>query len=307
MLGTIEQTHVFDLLDAIAARDAKRVLAIVSSLDERAPDYQSVLADIASALQRAAMLQVVPDLSIDESENAESLRRIGNALSPEELQLNYQISLVGRRDLDLAPDARAGFEMILLRMLAFQPARDGTEPAASGGRSSGAQATSTSGKRSALTDSTVHKGTQETQATPSNNEIRVPAKNPSGDEWAAIVAQLNLQGPTSQLAAHCSLRSRQGAKLQLVLDPSGEPFRRPALEDKLVQALSAHFGEAIKLEIEIGEPAVVASIDTPARRHQAEALDRMQAARASIEADPNVRAMRDVFGATVHPESIKPN
>jgi DNA polymerase-3 subunit gamma/tau len=131
--------------------------------------------------------------------------------------------------------------------------------------------------------------------------------NGAGDDWARIVAQMGLQGPVSQLAAHCSLLGKEGARVRLLLDANGEPFRRPALEDKLTQALASHFGEAIKLDIEVGADAHATALDTPARRQQAQSQDRLQAARASIESDPNIQAMRDIFGATVQPESIKPN
>jgi DNA polymerase-3 subunit gamma/tau len=86
------------------------------------------------------------------------------------------------------------------------------------------------------------------------------------------------------------------------LDPQGEPFRRPGPEEKLAQALSAYFGESVKLDIQVG--AVLH--DTPARQHQVAAEDRMQAARTAIDSDSNVRALRDIFGATVQPDSIRP-
>jgi DNA polymerase-3 subunit gamma/tau len=92
-----------------------------------------------------------------------------------------------------------------------------------------------------------------------------------------------------------------------LLDAQGEPFRRPALEDKLTQALTTYFSETIKVDFELGVDANATTPDTPARRQQAQAQDRLQAARASIESDPNIQAMRDIFGATVQPESIKPN
>src|SRR5215831_16806765 len=125
MLGTIEQTHVVEVLDALAARDAKRLLTCVADLDERVPDYQGVLAELAALLQRVALYQAVPDMQLDEADDVDTLQRLSKALTPEDVQLNYQIALIGRRDLELAPDARSGFEMVLLRMLAFQPAREG--------------------------------------------------------------------------------------------------------------------------------------------------------------------------------------
>jgi DNA polymerase-3 subunit gamma/tau len=177
--------------------------------------------------------------------------------------------------------------MVLLRMLAFQPAREG-------------------GAELAAPVATVAR--THTQSTVRAATTAAPkATGAAGDDWARIVAQLSLQGAVSQLAAHCSLLGKEGARIRLLLDATGDLFRRPALEDKLAQALTAHFGETIKLDIELGVDAHATTLDTPARRQQAQAQDRMQAARASIESDPNIQAMRDIFGATVLPESIKPN
>jgi DNA polymerase-3 subunit gamma/tau len=286
MLGSIEQGHVIELLDAIAAHDAKQVIARVAELDERVPDYHGVLAEIASTLQRVALVQSVPDFALEDGEDAESLQRLAKVFSAEDVQLNYQIALVGRRDLDLAPDTRGGFEMVLLRMLAFQPARE-----------SGAEVVApVAAKAQTHTQSAVRASTPPAGKT-----------NAVGDDWARIVAQLGLQGPVSQLAAHCSLLGKEGPRVRLLLDALGEPFRRPALEDKLTQALTTHFGEAIKLDFELGADENATTPDTPARRQQAQAQDRLLAARASIESDPNIKAMRDIFGATVQPESIKPS
>ena len=98
--------------------------------------------------------------------------------------------------------------------------------------------------------------------------------------------------------------ARMPGKLQLVLDADGEHFRRPAVEEKLRQALSATLTEDIKLEFvsQSGQTTV----DTPAKREQAAVANRLKAAAQSIENDPNVRQMMDVFGAVVQSESIKP-
>lgn len=88
----------------------------------------------------------------------------------------------------------------------------------------------------------------------------------------------------------------------LKLAAAGEPFRRPSLEEQLTQALSAYFGESVLLDF----VQATDEIDTPARQRQAAANDRMQNARATIDNDPNVRAMRDIFGATVQPDSVRP-
>jgi DNA polymerase III subunit gamma/tau len=129
------------------------------------------------------------------------------------------------------------------------------------------------------------------------------AKPAAGDgDWQRMVAQMNLQGMVRALAVHCALTGRQANKVQLSLDREGEHFRTAALEEKLTQALSTYLGEPVRLEITVAAEAM----DTPARQAKAAAEDRMQNARDSIETDPNIRAMRDIFGATVQPDSIRP-
>jgi DNA polymerase III subunit gamma/tau len=283
MLGTLDRTQVFSLVEALVARDAKKVLACVEELDERAPDYREVLADLAGVLQKLALLQAVPDLQLDEAEDIETYQRLAGALSPEDAQLFYQIAIVGRRDLELAPDVRGGFEMILLRMLAFSMAE-------------GAQ-TQASSPAPAV----------KAAAAPATAQSASPAKPtpvaaPATNDWPAMVAQMNLQGMVRELAAHTTLAGKQGNKVQLVLDADGEHFRRPQLEEKLAQALSAYFGEPVRLELSVADRA----LDTLARQQKAAADDRVQQAKAAIENDPNVRAMRDMFGATVQPDSVRP-
>src|SRR5690606_37439414 len=130
------------------------------------------------------------------------------------------------------------------------------------------------------------------------------AAQPAADaDWAQIMAAMNLQGIVRQLAAHCALLGRQGALVKLSLDPEGEHFRTAQLEERLTQALCRYYGEDVRLEITVAQAA---AIDTPARQMQVAAQDRQEGAREAIENDPNIRAMQDVFGATVTPESIRP-
>ena len=118
----------------------------------------------------------------------------------------------------------------------------------------------------------------------------------------ALVAQLQLLGPVSQLAAHCVLAGKNGALVQLLLDEEGQTYHRPQLVEKLRQALAQHFNEEIRLQIDTAVQAVA----TPARHQQARSEDALRSARESIDNDPNVRAMREIFGATVQPDSVKP-
>src|SRR5580692_2913087 len=122
MLGTIDRGHVGRLIDALARADGSALLSEVKELDRDAPDYDRALIELAAFLQRIAIVQIVPEAALqDEEFDADSLTRLAQAISPEDVQLYYQIALGGRRDLAMAPEPRMGFEMTLLRMLAFRP------------------------------------------------------------------------------------------------------------------------------------------------------------------------------------------
>ncbi len=121
MLGTIDHRLIETLLDALADSDGRAVLATIDAFAEQAPDYGAALADLLTALHRIAIAQAVPEALDNSFGDRERIVGLASRIPAEDVQLFYQIALTGRRDLDLAPDLRAGFEMILLRMLAFRP------------------------------------------------------------------------------------------------------------------------------------------------------------------------------------------
>lgn len=124
MLGSIDQNEVYALVEGLIRQDAKAIVEKINQLAEHAPDYSGLLAEILAVLHRVALAQAVPD-GIDNSQgDRELVLAVAEALTPEDVQLFYQIGLVGQRDLPFAPNLKAGFEMILLRMLAFTPFSD---------------------------------------------------------------------------------------------------------------------------------------------------------------------------------------
>jgi DNA polymerase-3 subunit gamma/tau len=131
---------------------------------------------------------------------------------------------------------------------------------------------------------------------------RIDARDDEG--WESLVSTLGLHGPTRQFAAHCLLLERAPGVIRLQLDPAGEAFRRPQIEQRIAQVLSERFGEPTRLEIVQADRG--GDLLTPAKREARANEDRQRAAEQAIEADPAVRAMREVFGATVKPGSVKP-
>ncbi|RQS32432.1 DNA polymerase III subunit gamma/tau [Burkholderia sp. Bp8992] len=122
MLGALDQTYMVRLLDALAAGSGPEILAIADEMSLRSLSFSTALQDLASLLHRIAWAQFAPGSVLDEWPEAADLRRFAETLSPEQVQLFYQIATVGRAELGLAPDEYAGFTMTLLRMLAFEPA-----------------------------------------------------------------------------------------------------------------------------------------------------------------------------------------
>src|ERR1700754_64609 len=133
MLGALDQSYLIRLLDALAANDGPTVLAVADEMALRSLSFSTALQDLASLLHRIGWAPFAPSSVLDEWPEAADIRRFADALSPEHVQLFYQIATIGRSELGLAPDEYAGFTMTLLRMLACEPAVSGGPGAAGGG------------------------------------------------------------------------------------------------------------------------------------------------------------------------------
>ncbi len=289
MLGTIEHTHVRALLEAVAAHNGTAVLAAVAQLDERAPDYALVLDDLAAALQRVAVAQAVPQAAA-EFDEAETIKALAARMDPVDVQVCYQIALLGRRDLMLAPAPRAGFEMTLLRMLAFRPGEVAPmETASAGGKSTAPQASVQAAAPAAAA--------QQTDA------LRPTVPHAWQEpEWAALVEAMGLRGAAQQLASNCAYRRREGATVYLEINVAHQQMATDQLVGRLEEALSRHYGEALKVRIQVGEGALV----TPAVLDEKRDAERLAAAQSAIAADPRVRELCETFGTQVNPELVKP-
>jgi DNA polymerase-3 subunit gamma/tau len=283
MLATVDRGQVLQLARLLAAGEASALLAYAASLEQWAPDYAAVLDTLATLLVRVALKQALADYAGDELHPPEQLAELAAALPPEDVQLFYQTAILGRRDMAWAPDARSGFEMTLLRMLAFKPAGPGgASPAAVSTAPSSAGKPAPTSVRAAARSS--------------------PAALVDAQQWASLLAELEISGAARQLAAHCAWQGREGALLRLRLDPAQSLLRTPALTEKLAQALCKQLGETVRVEIELAAEA----LETPARAEQREVEQQLDSARRSLEEDPTVRGFKEKFGATLKSDTVKP-
>lgn len=122
MLGTLDHGQVYGVLQALLEGDARALLAAVRDLAEQGPDWNGVLSEMLNVLHRVAIAQALPEAVDNGQGDRDRVLALAQALPAEDVQFYYQMGLIGRRDLPLAPDPRGGFEMVLLRMLAFRPA-----------------------------------------------------------------------------------------------------------------------------------------------------------------------------------------
>ena len=300
MLATVDRRQVARLASLLAEGDPAALLDYARSLEEWAPDHGDVLDALATLLVRVALRQALPTYEGDDLHPSELLADLAARFAPEDVQLYYQTAITGRRDLAWAPDPRTGFEMTLLRMIAFRPAGAGEAPATPGGRPQGAGAASGAG---AAGGGVRAEGASRASATGGALGSGSSGAAANLSDWAGTVAQLELGGAARQLAAHCVVAEHTATLVRLELDPAQQLLRTPALVDKLGQALSRHLGGSVRVEVELAKAAVA----TPARAEQAAAESQLDAARRSLDEDPTVRAFREKFGATLKPDSVRPN
>ena len=307
MLGTVDRQHVTGLLDSLAAADGAGLLATVAAIDEQFPDYARLLDEIAAALQRIAVYQVVGATDLEEADE-EMVAAYAGRLTPDDVQLYYQTAITGRRDLPLAPDPRAGFEMTLLRMLAFRPA--GAGDPGSGAARPAARARSLSPARVVTEEpATVGEAAEsagEAATAPAESPAVVPAEGPrhgefwSAPDWHRLAGQLDISGSVRLLAANCAFVERTGNGVQLQLDERSETLLTEARRRTLEQALAGYFGEPLKLSIRVGDAG-----ETPVQRKRRLEAERLEAAKKGLEEDPNVRILQDMFGAELQPDTVR--
>ncbi len=314
MLGSVARGQVLGVLDALAAGDGERLLVECTQIASYSPDFGGVLDDIASVLHRLQLIQLIPGYRPDEEgEDDGSLSSLAERITPEDVQLYYQIATSGRRDLALAPDARTGFEMAMLRMLAFRPG-DGSSAARVERPSASSQSAA---PRSPVDAPASRSPAAPTRAAEAPTPRMAPAPTPAPvaaapvardahglPDWESLIERAGLRGPFSVLAQNAVLRERDGQTLVLALQPAHMSMAVEPMVSQMEERVGNALGERIRLRFVSQDQA--AGVQTPAAR-AAQARDSAQAAaEQAIEDDPLVQALKRDFGARVVPQSIKP-
>lgn len=303
MLGSVSRDKVIKLLTALLDRDASKTMQRVADLAELSPDFENVLAEILSLLHHMSLAKTVPE-ALDEFVSArETLIRLSEEVSAEDLHLFYQIALIGRKDLPLSPDARNGFEMIMLRMLAFRPATAAVaqkQPAVS------QQAKARATKPVTTTAETVQLQQADNvvaEPRPETSPVTPQPDAAASSEWREIVEALGLGGLVKQLAINCSLEKRDGNKVSLQIASGHGNLINAKAKQRLQQALGEYFNIDAQLDIK-----VVAQVEkeSPAQSIQRETDARQAQAEKAIDSDSFTQSLKESFNAELIPGSVKP-
>jgi DNA polymerase-3 subunit gamma/tau len=283
MLGSLGGDLVWPLLERIADGDGKGTIEEADRLASRSISFDAALEDLAAILHRVALAQA----GVAPAEDDPDAKRIGdmaNRLDAGRVQVMYQIALLARRDLALAPDEFAGFTMALLRMLSFADTSVESRPAT---------------RAAPAVKPPVRSAAPEAAPQPA---AAMPSIAFDGD-WPGLVERLQLTGMARMAARYAEFASFQNNHLELVVPESQKMYADKPYLEKLKAELAPHFGPGLRLTMRVG-PTAGRSLAAAKSKEEAE---RQASATEAIEEDPFVRELVRDLGAEVVSTSIRPS
>jgi DNA polymerase III subunit gamma/tau len=308
MLGTVDNAQVGGLLDALSLGDAAALMVKVEEMSVYSPDFAHVLDDLAIALHQLQCTQLVPGFETEVS--SVDFATLASRLGAEQVQLWYQMAVNGRRDLAYAPSPRAGFEMSLLRMLAFRPMTEGetvTAPVAA------KTAVKSGPTQAAAPEAPVMKSAPiEIPVTIQAPVIQTPVVSEvhghqarrylkHHENWLDVIEASELKGPTRELAAHSIFVAFDNGILKLALPDNLLHLRSDAVVSSLGQKLAPALGEVPKIIFEKANVQSETLHDRTARVRSEKQSD----AQSAFMADPVVSQLLQQ-GAQIVPDSVRP-
>ena len=303
MLGAIDQSYLFNLIHAVIEQDGNKALEIAKEMNERNLSFDAALNDLANLIQTISVAQAIPDALEASYLDRDQVITLTKQISAEQLQLLYQIAILGRRDLYLAPEEFAGFTMTLLRMLSFAP----QEAIAS-------KVVSLQKKEIPINVIKPEIISKPNQVSPDALEIKkkIEVIDEIKDEetketlifngnWRELVDQLKL-GLVKALAQQSELVSFKNNEMILSIADEHKHLLNETYQKKLESSLSEHFNQRIKLVI-----LQKGANNSPLKQKQEERSTLMKDTEEAILQDQFVQSLLTEFNAEIIPSSIKPN
>ena len=303
MLGAIDQSYLFNLIQAVIHQDGPKVIEIAKQMNERNLSFDAALNDLANLIQTISVAQAIPDSLEVSYLDRDQVIVLANQISAEQLQLLYQIAILGRRDLYLAPEEYAGFTMTLLRMLSFAP-QDAipSKPIAPLKKEFSnpiAKPEIISKPNEILPEATeIKKKIEVVDEIQEEDAKEIPVFN---GNWRELVDQLKL-GLVKALAQQSELVSFKNNEMILSIADEHKHLLNEAYQKKLELSLSEHFNQRIKLVI-----LQKGANNSPLKQKQEERSTLLKDTEEAILQDQFVQSLLTEFNAEIIPSSIKPN
>jgi len=303
MLGALDQSYLFNLVHAVIDQDGHKAIEIAKQMDERNLSFDAALNDLANLIQTISVTQAIPDSLEASYLDRDQVIALTKKISAEQLQLFYQITILGRRDLYLAPDEYAGFTMTILRMLSFTPqdsliAKNSTPAKTEPVNSTNKIETIVKSNDVSSEASEIKKKIEVDHQVDESILKEIPAFN---GNWRELVDQLKL-GLVKALAQQSELVSFKNNEIILSIADEHKHLLNETYQKKLELSLSDHFSQRIKLVI-----LQKGANNSPLKQKQEERSIIMKDTENSILQDQFVKSLLTEFNAEIIPSSIKPN
>ncbi len=326
MLGTVDQQLLTQLLEQVVAGDGNGLLQTIATYATQVPDFYGLVDQLLELLHCIVVEQVAPGAQADADRFAVPVKAFAQQLAPEQLQLYYQLLLVGKRDLPLAPDPLTGFEMLMLRLLAFSlddgqtagadtlvaaaPVAD-ESPAPAVKKNTSEPAIAPAAVAAPRDDANAIAVSAKAAAEPAAVTFDLAALDP--ESWPAVYATVPLTGVVRTLASHCVPSSVESLKDQVefaMLD-SHSALYSEEYDDRLGAGLAIVYGRPVRARIRLvsgwAEVGLDEDIETPALQRQRLKSERHAEAMESLSADEHVSAILEAFDGSLDESSVKPH
>ncbi len=292
LLGSVDRTRLSQLLTHVAAGEGSDVLAVIEAMAEQSIDFTQALIDLLSMLHRVALAQAVPEALDNAEGDRADILSLAQQLSPENVQLFYQIAIQSRRDMPLAPDARSGFEMMALRLLSFRLVDEPSALPAVAVRP-------TPVVREPVASAPMPESEPEPEPILKPEPVPLVAPTMHSVDWTLWVSRSGLAGAALNLARHAVLAMFSPDQAVIHVSPKHQMLAGgqalPQLQARWLQEFPG-----CPLQLQLIEP----QNETPAQSIERQQRERHQAAEQALQQDPLVQAVMTTFGATPLPDSL---
>ena len=289
MLGTVPREYLHKIMQALSVSDALEVMNCIQELAQLSADFNSLFEDIIEVLHQVALSQAVPSMLETIEFDAEIVKQLVDSFDPEDVQLFYQIALIGKRDLYLATSPQSALEMTLLRMISFRPASNV--------------------ERDIVQAKTVTNSVQKPSVKPIQKNAEVKKNHntlielaESNEMWSELIENINLQGVSYSLASNCSVNSVDDNVVVLHLAQQHEGIATEGAKQRLQDALKEYFNCDLRLKFDISD----GELETPARKKDRVKEKIQSQAEKNAEEDDAVKALKAQFGAEIIEGSVRP-